>query len=243
MTRMSARAIDLRFRLAAACLGVAAGMHLASSGVHAGLLAEPARELTLNKAVADIAHVVAKVAKRHGATQIVVNAITDIGDLTHTAGTGVTDKLIDRLSIEGIVAANKADLIFLGSYAVGEAETDGQRQGFAVGKIAFQVKRRNGTVLLNSETDLKLEEQPRITNPADVQVMGGGTGFLPPSAAAAENDRRILEGLDNKPGLFEIDGATLRPKGAPYAIEMLVARLGADEAPHAEAFRPRGAGA
>ncbi len=174
----------------------------------------------------------------HGGAQIVVNAITDISDLTHTAGTGVTDKLIEQLKGQGVEAANKADLIFVGSYALGEAETDGRRQGFAVGKIAFQVKRRNGMVLLNSETDLKLEEQPRITDLADIQVLGGGTGFLPPSAPAGENDRKMLDALDGKV-LVEKDGATLRPKGAPYAIQMLVARQSGIEAPRAEAFRPR----
>ncbi len=236
MKRKPARAVDFCFRLAATFFAVASVC--ASPAAHGDFRTEPARELTLNKAVANIARVVAKVAKAHGGAQIVVNAITDIGDLTHTAGTGVTDKLIEQLKGQGVEAANKADLIFVGSYALGEAETDGRRQGFAVGKIAFQVKRRNGTVLLNSETDLKLEEQPRITDLADIQVLGGGTNFLPPSAPAGENDRKVLDGLDGKV-LFQNKSATLRPKGAPYAIQMLVARQSGDKAPRAEAFRPR----
>ena len=236
MKRKPVAAVDFGFRLAVAFFAVAAACPIPAA--RGDLPADSARELTLNKAVADIARVVAKVAKGKGATQIVVNAITDIGDLTHTAGTGVTDKLIEQLKAQGVEAANKADLIFVGSYALGEAETDGRRQGFAVGKIAFQVKRRNGMVLLNSEADLKLEEQPRITDLADIQVLGGGTGFLPPSAPAGENDRKVLDGLDGKV-LFEKVGATIRPKGAPYAIEMLVARQSGDKAPRAEAFRPR----
>jgi hypothetical protein len=237
MMRMPAEAGEFVIRLAALCLtGVVV---FVGNVAAADSRIDPAREATLNQATAAIARVVAKVAKAEGATQIVVNPITDTGDLTHTSGAGVTDKLIEQLRVLGIAAALKADLIFTGSYAVGEAETDGRRAGFAVAKIAFQVKRRNDKVLLDSEKDLDLEHQPRITNPADVQVMGGGTGFLPPSAAGGENDRRILDGLDNKPGLFEIDGATVRPTGAPYAIQMLVARLGADEAPNARAFQPR----
>jgi hypothetical protein len=232
-----ARARKLIFRVALVCLvGV---VTFVGNAAPWDALVDPARDATLNRATAAIARVVAKVAKSEGATQIVVNPITDTGDLTHTSGAGVTDKLIEQLRGQGLEAALKADLIFTGSYAVGEAETDGRRAGFAAAKIAFQVRRRNGRVLLDSEKDIDLEHQPRITNPADVQVMGGGTGFLPPSAAAGENDRRILDGLDNKPGLFEIDGATLRPTGAPYAIQMLVARLGADEVPHARAFHSR----
>jgi hypothetical protein len=195
--------------------------------------------LTLKKALADIARVVAKVVKAEGAKEVVVNTITDPGDLTHTAGSGLTDQLIEQLRAAGLEPALKADISFTGSYALGEAETAGQRQGFAVAKIAFQVKRRNGKILLDSEKDLDLGHQPRVTNPADIQVMGGGTVFLPPAAPAGENQGKILGSLDNKPGLFEIDGSRIRPKGSPYAIEMLVARLAADETPRAEAFRPR----
>ena len=212
---------------------------LTASGLAAA--AETGRDLTLNQAVADIARVVAKVVKAQGAKEIVVNAITDTGDLTHTSGAGVTDKLIEQLRKEGLEPALKADLAFTGSYAVGEAETDGRRQGFAVAKIAFQVKRRNGKILIDSEKDLDLRQQPRVTHPADVQVMSGGTVFLPPAAPAAENDKKNLDSLDNKPGLFEIDGPRIRPKGAPYAIEMLVAKSTGDSkvSPPRAAFHPR----
>jgi hypothetical protein len=218
------------------CLGVACW----ASGPAAR--AADARDVTLNQAVADIARVVAKVVKAEGAREVVVNAITDTGDLTHTSGPGVTDRLIDRLKAEGLEPALKANLVFTGSYAVGEAETDGRRQGFAVARIAFQVKRRNGKVLLDSERDLDLEHQPRVTNPADIQVLGGGTAFLPPSAPAEQNNKKVLDSLDNKPGLFELDGARIRPKGAPYAIELLVAaRPAGDKAPPRSAFQPRAA--
>ncbi len=202
---------------------------------------DTAHDLTLDQAVSDIARVVAKVVKAQGAKELVVNAITDTGDLTHTSGAGVTDKLIEQLRAHGLEPALKSDLQFTGTYAVGEAETDGRRQGFAVARIAFQVRRRNGKVLLDSERDLDLEHQPRVTNPADVQVLGGGTVFLPPSAPAGENDKKVLDGLDNKPGLFEIDGPRVRPKGAPYAIEMLVAKSTGDSStsPPRAAFHPR----
>jgi hypothetical protein len=203
--------------------------------------ADQVQNVTLNQAVADIARVVAKVVTAQNAKEIVVNPITDTVDLTHTSGPGVTEKLIGQLRKLGLEPALKAELSFTGSYAVGEAETDGKRQGFAVAKIAFQVKRRNGKVLLDSERDLDLKDQPRVTNQADIHTLAGGTVFVPPSAPAAENDRKVLDALDNKPGLFDIDGTKIRPKGAPYAIQMLVApksSAAGDKAPPRSAFQP-----
>jgi hypothetical protein len=218
--------------LALACLGSrAAGPVVAQT--------DRGRELSLNRALTAIARVVAKVVKAENARAIVVNTITDTGDLTHTSGPGLTDELKDLLRAEGVESALKADLIFTGTYAVGEAETNGRRDGFAVAKIAFQVKQRNGRELLNSEKDLDLEDQPRVTDPADLAILGGGTLSLPPSAPAGENDKKVLDSLDNKPGLFAIEGARIRPKGAPYAIEMLAARLAPNDSPRAQAFRPR----
>jgi hypothetical protein len=51
------------------------------------------------------------------------------------------------------------------------------------------------------------------------------TVALPPTAPGAENDKRFLDALDSPAGLFELDETRtkLRPKGAPYAITMLVA--------------------
>jgi hypothetical protein len=202
---------------------------------------DTARDLTLNQVVADIARVVAKVVKAENAKEIVVNPISDTGDLTHSSGPSVTEKLLAQLRAQGLEPALKADVSFTGSYAVGEAETAGRRQGFAVAKIAFQVKKRNGKVLLDSEKDLDLEHQPRVTNPADVAVMSGGTVFLPPAAPAGENNKKVLDSLDNQPGLFEIDGTKIRPKGSPYAIQMLVApKPAGDQAPTHSAFQPRG---
>jgi hypothetical protein len=226
-------------RLFTACLRVAGILFALTAPAQAH--ADQPQSVTLNQAVADIARVVAKVVKAQSAKEIVVNPITDTGDLTHTSGPGVTEKLIGQLRKQGLEPALKAELSFTGSYAVGEAETDGKRQGFAVAKIMFQVKRRNGKVLLDSERDLDLKDQPRVTNPADIQAMAGGTVFVPPAAPAGENDRKVLDALDNQPGLFEIDGTKIRPKGAPYAIEMLVAPKSStegDKAPPRSAFQP-----
>jgi hypothetical protein len=201
-------------------------------------------QLTLKKALADIARAVAKTVKAENAKEIVVNPITDTGDLTHTAGVGLTDGLIAELKAEGIEPARKAEIKFEGSYAVGEAEEQAanaarRRLGFAVGAIKFVVKKRNGEILLNSEKDLDDQHQPRITDAADLQILAGGTGFQPPTAAANANNKTALDSIDNKPGLFEIQGARVRPKGAPYAIEMLVAAGAAGETPRGDAYRPR----
>jgi hypothetical protein len=195
--------------------------------------------LTLSAALDDIAKNVAGVVKEQGAKEIVVNPITDTGDLTHTAGPGLTEALIAKLRTEGVEAALKADLVFSGEYGLGEAERDGERQGFAVGRLAFKVKRRNGKTLVDSEKDLSSDRQPRVTNPADLAKMGDLTVFRPPTASAAENDRKVLDAIDNKNGLFEVEGTKIRPKGAPYAIEMLVAPASGAKVPRQASFRPR----
>ncbi len=90
--------------------------------------------LTLEKAINGIAKNVARLAKERNAQEIVVNPITDTSDLTHTAGAGITELLISRLIAAGVKPVTRgADLIFSGEYALGEAETDGVRQGFPVG--------------------------------------------------------------------------------------------------------------
>ncbi len=53
--------------------------------------------LTLDKAIDGIAKNVVGLAKERNAKEIVVNPITDTGDLTHTSGSGLTEKLISRL--------------------------------------------------------------------------------------------------------------------------------------------------
>jgi len=199
----------------------------------------PAAEvLTLDRAIAAIAGNVAEVVKAQNAKEIVVNPITDTGDLTHTSGPGLTEKLIGQLRAAGLEPALKADLIFSAEYAVGEAENDGVRQGFAVGRLAFKVKRRNGKVLIDSEKDLGADQQPRVTDPKDLAVMADATVFIRPTAPADVQNKDLLDSLDNKPGLFQVEGTKVRPAGAPYAIELLVAPLSGDAPRHA-AFRPR----
>jgi hypothetical protein len=206
-------------------------------------LAPPARgaeNLTLDNALDAIAKNVADVLKEEqNAREIVVNPITDTGDLTHTAGPGLTEKLIERLRARGLEPALKAEFIFEGNYETGEAETAGARQGFAVGLLKFKVRKRNGLPLIDSEKDIPPDKQPRVTNPKDLAQMAGTTVFLPPAAPASENDKKVLDALDNKPGLFEIQGTKVRPKGAPYAVEMLVAPASGAAAPRHELFRPR----
>ncbi len=163
----------------------------------------PADEnLTLEKAINGIAKNVAGVAKQRNTLEIVINPITDTGDLTHTAGAGITESLISRLIAEGLKPVTRgADLIFSGEYAVGEAESDAGRLGFPVGRLTFKVKRRNGMTLIDSEAELP-ERQPRITSPKDLALMSGQTIFRPPSAPEVDNNKKALEAIDNKPGLF-----------------------------------------
>jgi hypothetical protein len=203
-----------------------------------GHSAGAAENLTLEKAIADIAGNVAEVVRAQNAKEIVVNPITDTGDLSHAAGPGLTEKLIGQLRSKGLDPALKADLIFSGEYSLGEAESDGVRQGFAVGRLAFKVKRRNGKVLIDSEKDLGEDRQPRVTDPTSLAVLASATVFLPPTAPAEVQNRNLIDSLDNKPHLFQIEGTKIRPTGAPYAIEMLVAPISGD-APRHEAFHPR----
>jgi hypothetical protein len=223
--------------MAAALCVVAAVLGLPASRAQS----DTVPDLTLNKALAEIAGVVAKVVKAQGGKELVVNPISDKGDLTHTAGPGATDKLLELLRRGGLEPVLKGDFIFEGEFKLGEAtDNAGRRQGYAVASIAFIVKRRNGKSLYDSERELELEQRPRVTNTQDVAGLGGGTLSVPPKAPAAEKNQTVLDSLDNKPGLFELDGAKIRPKGAPYAIEMLVApKPYGDQAPPQSAFQPR----
>jgi hypothetical protein len=202
-------------------------------------IAQPVETLTLDSVLNSIAKVVAEKVKEQNATQIVVNPITDTGDLTHTAGLGLTEKLIAKLRAEGIEPALKADLVFSGEYGLGEAENDCQRLGFDVGRLTFKVKRRNGKELVDSEKDLPDDRQPRVTDLGDLSRMGGATVSLPPADPTEKRNKALLDALENKPDLFEPAGTQIRPKGSPYAIEMLVAPANGGLAPKASAFRPR----
>ena len=64
--------------------------------------------------------------RNRGRQEIVVNPITDTGDLTHTAGPGLTDAADRPAQGRGRRAALKADLrSSSGEYSLGEAENDG----------------------------------------------------------------------------------------------------------------------
>jgi hypothetical protein len=197
-----------------------------------------AENLTLDGALTEVAKNVAQVAKTQDLKEIVINPISDTSDLSHTAGTGLTEALITKLRAQGLTPATKADLIFSGEYSLGEAENDGVRQGFPVGRLVFKVKRKNGKTLIDSEAGLPGDRQPLVTDPKDIAKMGGLTVFVPPSTPEAENNKKTLEAIDNKGGLFEIRGTQIRLKGAPYAVEMLVAPAAGAAAPRHESFRP-----
>jgi hypothetical protein len=202
--------------------------------------AQAAEALTLDSALDAIARNVAGVLKEEqNARQIVVNPITDKTDLTHNAGSGITEALIAKLRAHGLEPALKAEFIFDGKYRLGEESVDGVRKGVAIGSLAFTVTRRNGQTLIDSEKDLPLDQRPRVSAPRDLARMGGLTVALPPTASSSENDKKVLDALDNPPGLFEIAGTKIRPRGAPYAIEMLVAPAAGSAPPRHEAFRPR----
>ena len=47
------------------------------------------------------------------------------------------------------------------------------------------------------------------------------------------------DGWKGNPNLFEIAGTQVRPKGAPYAVEMRVAKFEGSQKPNAAAFQPR----
>ena len=69
--------------------------------------------------------------------------------------------------------------------------------------------------------------------------MVGPTVFLPPDASPAENNKKFLDADAGQSDTFTIDGTKVRPKGAPYAVEMLVARIEEGKKPGPAAFRPR----
>jgi hypothetical protein len=213
-----------------------------------GILACPASpaqdavpDLTLKKAVGEIARAVADVVKAQNTRELVVGLFNDNGDPNHAFGAGLRNLLINQLRAEGLTPGANADIRFFGSYEVGPAEIEGSIKAFPVAKVAFKVVRRNGKALLDSDKDLPLDRQPRVTDAGDLARMSGQTGFTPPTANAAERFKTFFESEKGDPNLFERQGARIRPKGAPYAVEMLVAKFTGDQKPDPKAFRPRNA--
>ena len=68
--------------------------------------------------------------------------------------------------------------------------------------------------------------------------MSGQTGFTPPSLPAVDKFKVFFESEQGNPNLFEIAGTQVRPKGAPYAVEMRVAKFERLQKPNAAAFQP-----
>jgi len=194
--------------------------------------------LTLKKAVADIARAVAKVVKAQNTRDRAVGLFNDNADPNHAFGAGLRNLLINQLRAEGIEPVANADIRFFGSYEIGPAEIEGTVKSFPVAKVAFKVAQRNGKPLLHSEKDLPLESQPRVTDPGDLARMSGQTGFVPPQATTAERFKTFFESEKGNPNLFELDGTRIRPKGAPYAVEILAARFTGDQKPDPNTFRP-----
>jgi hypothetical protein len=229
---------------------VAPGWIIAALLVVAGILncttataQDAVPDLTLTKAIADIARAVADVVKGQSTRDLVVGLFNDNADPNHAFGAGLRNLLINQLRVEGIKPVADADIRFFGSYEVGPAEIEGALKSFPVAKVAFKVQRRNGKGLLDSEKDLPLDRQPRVTNPDDLARMSGQTGFTPPRATAAERFKTFFESEKGDANVFEINGTQIRPKNgkevAPYAVEILAARFSGDQKPDPKAYRPR----
>jgi len=196
-------------------------------------------QLTLNKSVADIAKAVFRVVDAQHTRELTVGLFNDNADTNHTFGIGLRDLFIKALRAEGLNPTASADIRFFGSFEIGPARIGETLREFPVGKITFEVKRRNGISLFNSEKDLALEQRPRVTDPGDLARMSGQTGFTPPSLPAGDRFRVLFESEKDNPNLFEIAGTQVRPKGAPYAVEMRVAKFEGSQKPNAAAFQPR----
>ncbi len=193
-------------------------------------------DLTLNEAVADITRAVADVVKAQHARELNVGLFNDNADPNHAFGPGLRKLLIDQLRAEGFNPdAKDADIRLFGSYAIGQAEIEGTIKSFPVAKVAFKLQRRNGKGLLDSEKDLPLDRQPRVTNADDLARMSGQTGFTPPQATAAERFKAFFESEKGDPNVFAVKGTQIRPRNgqeiAPYAVEMLAARFTGDQKP------------
>jgi len=182
-------------------------------------------QLTLNKSVADIAKAVFQVVDAQHTRELTVGLFNDNADPNHTFGVGLRDLFIKALRAEGLNPTASADIRFFGSFEIGPARIGEALREFPVAKIAFTVARRNGIRLLDSEKDLALDQRPRVTDPGDLARMGGQTGFTPPSLPAGDRFKVFFESEKGNPNLFEIAGTQVRPKGAPYAVEMRVARF------------------
>ncbi len=196
-------------------------------------------QLTLNKSVADIAKAVFRVVDAQHTRELTVGLFNDNADPNHTFGIGLRDLFIKALRAEGLNPTASADIRFFGSFEIGPARISEALREFPVAKIAFTVARRNGIRLLDSEKDLALEQRPRVTDPGDLARMSGQTGFTPPSLPAGDRFKTFFESEKGNPNLFEIAGTLVRPKGAPYAVEMRVAKFAGSQKPNAAAFQPR----
>jgi hypothetical protein len=101
-----------------------------------------------------------------------------------------------------------------------------------------QIEARTHEILiLHDATEL---DYTTLASPSgDLVKMGQPTVALPPPSETAQRNKFTLDALDNKPGLFEIQGTRIRPKGSPYAIEMLVATAIGGKPPKPADFHPR----
>ena len=145
---------------------------------------------------------------------------------------------IKALRAEGLKPTANADIRFFGSYEIGPAVIESSTHEFPIAKIGFTVATRNGSRLIDSEKDLALENRPRVTDLGDLANMSGQTGFTPPSVPAGEKFKAFFESEKGNPNLFELAGTMIRPKGAPYAVEMRHARFEGSQEPNAAGFQP-----
>jgi hypothetical protein len=195
---------------------------------------------TLQRAVAEIVKTVSDLGRKESFSEVAVGLFNDNTNPNNNAGSGLKKLLIEELRKAGIKVVGRGEFIVKGEYSIfeGRQNVEGIEQVFPIAKIAFQVTQRSSKVLFDSEKDLATEKRPIVLNPLDVARLGGVTAFTNPSKPTAENNKKIITGEDGSPDV-DVNGSKVRPNNAPYAIEMLVARLDGDKAPPVEAFKPR----
>lgn len=201
-------------------------------------------------AVSAIAQPIADIVKPLNFHEIVVGSFEDEFDLNRTGGVSIQKLLIAELEKREVHAVRSGEVRIKGRYAEFTGQTEltaaDVTRSIPVARIAFQVVRKNGQVLLDSE---KLVERDRlkfvVTNPGDVVALLGPNGTIQPPDAKddiSDRDRRLRDSVDNDKvaGNIQIVGTRIVPKGSPYALEVLVARQVGDKAPAKESYQPRG---
>ncbi len=194
---------------------------------------------TLSRAIDSIVENVVKLGKKEHFTELAVGLFNDNVNPNNTAGSGLKKALIDGLRKAGFKVVGRAGVTIKGEYSIleGHKTVEGTDQVFAVARISFQLLRQ-GQAFFDSERDLALANRPYVSNPEDVSRLGGLNATIDPTRPASENARRMIRGEDGTPEI-EIKGTVFRPRGSPYALEMLVAKRVPQKTPKSEDYKPR----